>query len=85
MATVGKWHEKQPKFDKNRNFDPLGVEIELWAINPKRCARLTYGGLGVVKIPKFPKIVFEGFFTLSCKKNAQKFCTKNFSSQEKFL
>ena len=33
--------KKQPKFDKNHDFDPLGVEIELWAINPKRCARST--------------------------------------------
>ena len=46
MATVGKWHKKQSNFDKNRDFDPLGVEIELWAINPKRCARSTYGGTG---------------------------------------
>ena len=46
MATDGKRHEKQSKFDKNCNFDPLGVEIELWVMNPKRCARSTCGGTG---------------------------------------
>ena len=55
------WHcvdfggeEKQPRFDKNRDFDPHGVEIELWAMNPKRCARFTYGGTGFRQNPKVP-------------------------------
>ena len=55
------WHcvdfgdeEKQQRFDKNRDFDPLGVEIELWAMNPKRCARSTYGGTRCRQIPKIP-------------------------------
>ena len=90
MATVGKWHKKQSNFDKNRDFDPLGVEIELWVINPKSCARSTYGGLGGVRLPKFPtvfpKIEFEGFFTLSCKKKCAKmFRTKNFLLQKNFF
>ena len=33
-------------FDKNRVFDPLGVEIELWHIHVKRCARPNYWGTG---------------------------------------
>ena len=45
------------------------------------------GGLGVVKIPKFPtvfpKIAFEGFFTLSCEKNAQKFFAQKISHHKK--
>ena len=49
--------KKQPKFDKNRNFDPLGVEIELWAINPKRRTRSIYGGtVHGVKFPKLPTV-----------------------------
>ena len=44
-------------------------------------------GLGVVKIPKFPtvfpKIAFEGFFTLSCEKNAQKFFAQKIFNHKK--
>ena len=47
------------------------------------------GGLGSVKFPKFPtvfpKIAFEGFFTLSCKKNAQKFFAQKIFCDKKTL
>ena len=47
------------------------------------------GGLGSVKFPKFPtvfpKIAFEGFFTLSCKKNAQKFFAQKIFCDKKNL
>ena len=47
------------------------------------------GGLGRVKFPKFPtvfpKIEFEGFFSLSCKKNAQKFFAQKISCYKKTL
>ena len=45
------------------------------------------GGLGVVKFPKFPTVfpknAFEGFFTLSCEKNAQKFFAQKISLLQK--
>ena len=45
------------------------------------------GGLGGVGFPKFPtvfpKIAFEGFFTLSCKKNTQKFFAQKISCYKK--
>ena len=45
------------------------------------------GGLGVVKFPKFPTVfpknAFEGFFTLSCEKNAQKFFAQKISHHKK--
>ena len=45
------------------------------------------GGLGGVGFPKFPtvfpKIAFEGFFTLSCKKNVQKFFAQKISCYKK--
>ena len=90
MATDGKRHKKQSKFDKNRDFDPLGVEIELWAMNPKRCARSTYGGTWcrqILKIPnRFPKNCIWRFFHLVMRKKcANIFCTKKFLSQEKLL
>ena len=82
MATVGKWYKKQSKFDKNRNFDPLGVEIELWTMNPKRCARSTFGGTGWPQVPKIPNnspkiwdlVWFFGFLQ---KNGAKTFRTKN--------
>ena len=40
-------------FKKNRVFDPLGVEIELWLIRVKRCARPHYGGTGWPQNSKF--------------------------------
>ena len=40
--------EKQPNLDESRDFDPLGVEIEL------RCARSSYGGTGSRQNPKIP-------------------------------
>ena len=82
--------KKPPKLDKIRDFDPLGVEIELWAMNPKRCARSTYGGTRCRQNPKipnrFPKNCIWRFFHLVMRKKCAKiFCTKNFSSQEKLL
>ena len=47
------------------------------------------GGLGGVGFPKFPtvfpKITFEGFFTLSCKKNVQKIVAQKIFCHKKTL
>ena len=70
-------------------FYQLGVDIELWDMNPKRGARSTFGGLCGVKFPKFPtvfpKIAFKGFFTSSCEKKTQKFFTQKISYHKKIF
>ena len=54
MTSKYQKYSKTQNLDKNRNFDQLGVKIELWAIDPKRCARSTYVGNVWRQIPKIP-------------------------------
>ena len=70
--------QKAQNCDNNSDFDQLGVEIGLWLIYPKRCARSTYGMAGdwVVEDSRKPQLfsikyyVFVYFFA---KKSVQKF------------
>ena len=56
-----KKRKKMEIFDKNCVFFyPLGVEIELWRIYPKRCARSTY------VVIRWPKLKIPNLFLKTC-------------------
>ena len=57
FLSISTWEELRIK-----KTAKIQVEIGLWHIHPKQCARYTCGGLSVFKFPKFyncpPKIAF---------------------------